>query len=79
MEACKTRKPRPAANGYTAKIQKQHGNGTATFLIREAVSAITLGALFGVILWSCVLGMSGNMGPGKGFVVPPMAENDHGR
>ncbi|MCF7967959.1 MAG: hypothetical protein K9K68_02205 [Methylococcaceae bacterium] len=55
-------------------MQKQHTDITASFAIREAVSAITLGALFGVIFWSCVFGMSGNFGPTKGVVFGPVAE-----
>jgi hypothetical protein len=73
------RKPRPTGDRDTAKMQKQHTNITASWAIREAVSAITLGALFGVIFWSCVLGMSGNFGPGKGVVFGPIAENDHAK
>ena len=78
MEASKRRKPLPAANGDTAKMQKQHTDITASFAIREAVASITIGALLSVVMWSCILGMSGNMGPGDGVVLGPVAEaSDH--
>ena len=69
--------PGTACNSPEARYQKQRTEITASWWIREAVSAITLGALCGVIFWSCVLGMAGNMGPGKGVVLGPIAEVDH--
>lgn len=76
MVAVKPKSPATACNSHEAqhrKLQRQY----TSWLIREMLSAITLGALFGVIFWSCVLGMAGNMGPGKGVVVGPIAEVDH--
>jgi len=45
----------------------------------EALGTVFVGVLFAIVMWSAILGMSEGQGPGKGFVVPPMAENDHGR
>ena len=58
MEASKTRKPRPAANGDTAKMQKRHTDITASWLIREAVATIAIGAMLGVMFWQSVFGMA---------------------
>jgi hypothetical protein len=33
--------------------------------------------LVSIMLWSSILGMSGNMGPGNGVVVGPVAEVDN--
>jgi hypothetical protein len=47
------------------------------FMIREAAANITIALMVSVVMWSSILGMSGNMGPGKDVVVGPVAEVDH--
>jgi hypothetical protein len=46
-------------------------------VVREIIATLTTGALIAVVMWSSILGMSGNMGPGKDVVVGPVAEVDH--
>jgi hypothetical protein len=74
MEASKRRNPQTAANSLRANSRKQHTDITASWLIREVTATVSIGLLVSVILWSCILGMSGNMGPGKGVVFGPIAE-----
>jgi hypothetical protein len=45
--------------------------------VREITATISIGLLVSIMLWSSILGMSGNMGPGKDVVVGPVAEVDH--
>lgn len=70
------RKSPGSATNTTRAIDKELHKDITT-LIREGVSAIAIGALAGVIFWSCVLGMSGNFGPGRDVVVGKVAEADH--
>jgi len=50
------RRPRPAANGCTAKKQIQHSKYTA--FLREFVGCVVLGAFIGVVIGSAILGMA---------------------
>ena len=79
MSKPEIRKPCPSANRDTAKIQKQHSHGNASWLIREAVATVTIGLLVAVVMWASILGMSEGFQPGPGVVVGPIAENDHAK
>jgi len=50
------RRPRPAANGCTAKKQIQHSKYTA--ILREFVGCVVLGAFIGVVIGSAIIGMA---------------------
>ena len=78
MEASKTRKPRPAANGDTAKMQKRHADITASWLIREAVATIAIGAMLGVMFWQSVFGMVDDFtsGPAISFFVAEASDHE---
>ena len=52
------RRPRPAANGNTAKRQIQHSHYTQ--ILREFVGCVVLGAFIGVIVGGAILGMLDN-------------------
>lgn len=67
-----------APHRIEASQKKVHANYT-TWIIREMLATLTIGALVSVVLWSCILGMSTGFHPGQGVVVGPIAENDHGR
>lgn len=67
-----------APHRIEASQKKVHAKYT-TWLIREMLATLTIGALLSVVMWSCILGMSTGFQPGHGVVVPPVAENDHGR
>ncbi len=56
MRLSDMRRPRPAANGCTAKKQIQHSKYTA--FLREFVGCVVLGAFIGVIVGSAILGMA---------------------
>jgi hypothetical protein len=73
MLASKRKSPEAAPHSFEAlqnKVQLQY----STWIVREIIATLTTGALFAVITWSAILGMSGNMGPGNGVVVGPVAE-----
>lgn len=76
MQASKRRNPQTAANSLRANNRIQHADITASWLIREVTATLTIGLLVSVIMWSCILGMSGNMGPGDGVALGPVAEVD---
>ena len=71
--------PGNAPHAPEARYKKQRTHGTASCVFREVTATVSIGLLVSVIMWSCILGMSGNMGPGDGVVLGPVAENDHGR
>lgn len=48
-----------------------------TDIPRGVVALITVSGLVSLLLWSSVLGMSGHFGPGKGFVMLPVAKAEH--
>ena len=76
MLTSKRKSPATACNSHEAlqnKVQLQY----STWIVREITATLTTGALIAVITWSAILGMSGNMGPGKDVVVGPVAEVDH--
>ncbi len=67
--------PATACNSHEAiqnKVQLQY----STWIVREITATISIGLLVSIMLWSSILGMSGNMGPGKDVVVGPVAEAD---
>lgn len=70
--------PATACGSHEALQRKLQGDYTR-FMIREAVANITIALMVSVVMWSCVLGMSGNFQPGNGVVVwPVVAEaSDH--
>jgi hypothetical protein len=78
MSSHQRKSPDTATNSAEASQKKVHAKYT-TWLIREMLATLTIGALLSVVMWSCILGMSGNMGPGKGLVLVPIAENDHAK
>jgi hypothetical protein len=77
MATSKRKSPGTATNSAEALHKKAHVDITASWLIREIIATLTTGALIAVVMWSSILGMSGNMGPGKDVVVGPVAEVDH--
>jgi hypothetical protein len=77
MRSHQRKSPGTATNSAEALHKKAHVDITASWLIREIIATLTTGALIAVVMWSSILGMSGNMGPGKDVVVGPVAEVDH--
>jgi hypothetical protein len=79
MLTSKTRKPCPSAANTRSRAnnRKREVDITPGWWIREIAAAISIGLLVSIMLWSSILGMSGNMGPGKDVVVGPVAEVDH--
>lgn len=70
--------PATACDSHEGLQKKVQGHITPACLIREITATITIGLLVSIVMWSCVFGMSGNMGPGDGVVVGPVAEvSDH--
>ena len=70
--------PATAWNSHEGLQKKVQDHITPACLIREITATITIGMFVSVVMWSCVFGMSGNMGPGDGVVVGPVAEgSDH--
>jgi hypothetical protein len=76
MRSHQRKSPATACNSHEAlqkKVQLQY----STWIVREITATISIGLLVSIMLWSSILGMSGNMGPGKDVVVGPVAEVDH--
>jgi hypothetical protein len=77
MATSKRKSPGTATNSAEAlqrKVQLQY----TTWVVREIIATLTTGALFAVITWSAILGMSEGFQPGQDMVVPPVAEaSDH--
>ena len=76
MLTIKTRKsPEAAPHSFEAlqnKVQLQY----TTWVVREITATVTIGLLVSVVMWSAILGMSGNFQPGNDVVVGPVAEAD---
>ncbi len=80
MLTSKTRKPCPSAANTRSRAynRKQQADITASWIVREITATISIGLLVSIMLWSSILGMSGNFGPGKGLALGPVAEaSDH--
>jgi hypothetical protein len=77
MPKPQTRKsPGTACNSAEAlqrKVQLQY----TTWVVREIIATLTTGALISVVMWSCILGMSGNFQPGNDVALGPVAEVDN--
>lgn len=71
MQTSEMRKPCPTGDRGTAKMQKRHADITASWLIREAVATIAIGAMMGVMFWQSVFGMVDDFtsGPAISFFV----------
>jgi hypothetical protein len=77
MATSKRKSPGTATNSAEALQRKMQAEYTR-FMIREAAANITIALMVSVVMWSCVLGMSGNFQPGNDVVVGPVAEaSDH--
>jgi hypothetical protein len=77
MATSKRKSPGTATNSAEALQRKMQAEYTR-FMIREAAANITIALMVSVVIWSCVLGMSGNFQPGNDVVVGPVAEaSDH--
>ena len=77
MPTTKRKSPGTATNSAEALQRKMQAEYTR-FMIREAAANITIALMVSVVMWSCVLGMSGNFQPGNDVVVGPVAEaSDH--
>ncbi len=76
MRSHQRKSPGTATNSAEALQRKMQAEYTR-FMIREAAANITIALMVSVVMWSSILGMSGNMGPGKDVVVGPVAEVDH--
>ena len=68
--------PGTATNSAEA-LQKKVQEKYTTWLIREMLATLTISLLVSVVMWSAIIGMSGNFGPGRDVVVGPVAEADH--
>jgi len=77
MRSHQRKSPATACNSHEAiqnKVQLQY----STWIVREITATISIGLLVSIMLWSSILGMSGNFGPGKGLALGPVAEaSDH--
>jgi hypothetical protein len=75
MATSKRKSPATACNSHEAlqnKVQLQY----STWIVREITATISIGLLVSIMLWSAILGMSGNFQPGNDLVVGPVAEVD---
>ena len=71
-----TRKgPGNATNITEAQQQTQQRRHITT----EALGTVVVGVLFASVMWMSILGMIEGQGPGNGFVLGPVAENDHAK
>ena len=69
-----TRKsPDPAPHRIEAQQQTQQRGHITT----EALGTVVVGVLFASVMLMSILGMIEGQGPGNGFVLGPVAENDH--
>jgi hypothetical protein len=76
MATSKRKSPGTATNSAEALQRKMQAEYTR-FMIREAAANITIALMVSVVMWSCVLGMSGNFQPGNDVALGPVAEVDH--
>ena len=61
-----------APHRIEASQKKVHAKYT-TWVIREILATLTIGAMLSVVMWSAILGMSEGQGPGKGVLLGPVA------
>jgi hypothetical protein len=77
MPRSQTRKsPVTGCNSHEAQQRKFQAE-YITWIVREITATISIGLLVSIMLWSSILGMSGNFQPGNDVVVGPVAEVDH--
>ena len=69
------RNPGNATNITEAHKEKQHNHLTKAG--KEIAGTVVVALIFAASMWSAVFGMSEGQGPGNGFVLGPVAEDDH--